>query len=523
MFLRIYSGIIIAALLSISACYLVYQQIDSARSAEYTLNLFKGTQQLIKQGINRHEGAKQQQWIELVEKLIGLPIQLIPVDSSAISVERLSDIKKKGAFIESIPNKSYSQLWTSADQKNLLSIRVKNVAEQQLRVTSYLLLNELGRYPRSKRANELVRLRQFFHYDINIHDKQNLKLDSQQNRRLLRGDVVVAFEKDEINQDVLMVYSRYKTTEQYLVMGPILPYNSNPTWLLASLLILSLSITGILIYALVKSLERRMRRIKDVVLNFGPDTLESRVTVDDSDAIGELAMGINSMATRIQHLLLDQKDITQAISHELRTPISRMKFRLEMLKETSSTSAEKYLTRLTGDINELENLVEELLAFQSLESNHETKSKVINLNNLLSNLIDEIYEPFESISLELPIENSSLNLTGDENQLKRLVQNLLINAFKHAKSKVKVEIKARSLLVHDDGEGVPIEQRERIFSPFVRLDSSRNKKTGGFGLGLAIIARIVRLHNASIQVKESTLGGAVFIVNFPPVNRKKHL
>ena len=519
MFVRIYSGIIFAALVSISSCYLLYQQIDRLRTSEYTLNLFKGTQQLIKQGINRHDGVKQQQWMQLVEKLIGLPIQLIPISEAPITDAQLKEIDEKSAVIESIEDKNYSQLWTRADDANLLSIRVKNVAEQQLRITAYLLLNELGRHARSKRVNELNKLRQYFHYDINILDKKELQLDSQQSRRLLRGDIVVAFEKDETNQDVLMVYSRYKSTEQYLVIGPILPYNSNPTWLLASLLILALSITGLMIYVLVKTLERRMRRIKDVVVNFGPATLESRVPVDDSDAIGDLAMGINAMATRIQHLLMDQKDITQAISHELRTPISRMKFRLEMLKEKAADPAQKYVTRLNKDIGELDDLVEELLAFQLLDSSHQIENKRIVLNTLTNSLIEEIYEPFESIKLDLTDTNQELKVYGDESQLKRLMQNLLINAFKHAKSKVKIEITRHSITVHDDGEGIPQDQRERIFSPFVRLDSSRNKKTGGFGLGLAIIERIVRLHNANIRVMESPLGGAAFIVTFPSVPR----
>lgn len=519
MFVRIYSGIVFAALVSISSCYLLYKQIDELRTAEYTLNLFKGTQQLIKQGVNRHDGEKQQQWMQLVEKLIGLPIQLLPISEAPISPAQLDEIDKKSAVIESIQDKNYSQLWTKADDDHLLRIKVKNVAEQQLRITAYLLLNELGRHARSKRANELNRLREYFHYDINILDKQDLNLDSQQSRRLIRGDIVVAFEKDESNQDVLMVYSRYKSTEQYLVIGPILPYNSNPTWLLASLLILALSITGIMIYVLVKTLERRMRRIKDVVVNFGPTTLESRVPVDDSDAIGDLALGINAMATRIQHLLMDQKDITQAISHELRTPISRMKFRLEMLKESAAANSQKYITKLTRDIGELDNLVEELLDFQLLDSSHQIENKLITLNGLVNQLVEEIYEPYESIKLEIASDHHPLRVSGDESQLKRLMQNLLINAFKHAKTKVKIDITPHSFCVHDDGEGIPMDQRERIFSPFVRLDSSRNKKTGGFGLGLAIIERIVRLHHANIKVIESPLGGAAFIVTFPTPSR----
>ena len=518
MFVRIYSGILLSTLISISCCYLGYQYINHVRSIDYTLSIFSGTQQLITEGVNRHQGKKQKQWIDLVEKLIGLPIAIIPISNNPLGNRDMATLESDGIFIEPLADDIHSRIWTKSANNELVSVKLKNIAEQQLRITAFLILNELGRYPRSKQFEQVRRLHQYFHFDINIYNKNQLNIDNQQMLRLNRGDVVVSFDKDQNNQDVLQVYSRYKSTQQYLTIGPIATYNPTPTWLMAALLVLALSVTGFIIYLLVKSLERRMKSISNVVVNFGPHTLHSRVQESGQDAIGELANGINVMASRIENLLQDQKDITQAISHELRTPISRMKFRVEILKDNSDTKTLLKLEKLNADINELDLLVEELLVFQSLDSSEAPELQALDMVALIHNMISEIYEPFQNIELILSLPKPAVMLRADANQLRRMLQNLLINAFKHAHSRVKVTLETSpiTLQISDDGEGIPQDQRQRIFSPFVRLDSSRNRQTGGFGLGLAIIQRIARLHHASIEVTDSPLGGANFKVTFGP-------
>ncbi|MEH6348270.1 MAG: ATP-binding protein [Bermanella sp.] len=516
MFVRIYSGILFSTLISISCCYFGYQYINHVRSIDYTLSIFSGTQQLITEGVNRHQGKKQRQWIDLVEKLIGLPIAIIPIDKKPLGNRDLATLESDNIFIEPLPDGIHSRIWTQANDGKLISVKLKNIAEQQLRITAFLILNELGRYPRSKQFEQLIRLRQYFHFDINIYSKEQLNLDNQQLLRLDRGDVVVSFDKDKDNQDVLQVYSRYKSTHQYLAIGPIATYNANPTWLMATLLVFALGVTGLFIYLLVRSLERRMKSISDVVVNFGPSTLDTRISDKGQDAISDMAKGINAMASRIESLLQDQKDITQAISHELRTPISRMKFRVEMLKDKADAHDLTKLEKLNHDIHELDLLVEELLIFQMLDSSNAPEPVPVNMVALIHTMIAEIYEPYQAIELELNFPAQPIWVKGDANQLRRMLQNLIINAFKHAQSTVRVSLDQQpvTLQICDDGEGIPEDQRQRIFTPFVRLDSSRNRQTGGFGLGLAIIQRIARLHHASIVVIDSPLGGANFKVTF---------
>ncbi len=516
MFVRIYSGILFSTLISITCCYLAYQYINHVRASEYTLSIFSGTQQLITEGVNRHQDTKRKQWIDLVEKLIGLPISVSKANNTPLSHSQLEKLIHDKILIEPLKDGVHSRIWTQANDGKLISVKLKNIAEQQLRITAFLILNELGRYPRSKQFEQLVRLRQYFHYDINIYSKEQLNLDNQQLLRLDRGDVVVSFDKDKNNQDILQVYSRYKSTRQYLTIGPITTYNANPTWFMAALLVFALCVTGFFIYLLVKSLERRMKSISDVVVNFGPSTLGTRIDDSGQDAIAHMAKGINVMASRIENLLQDQKDITQAISHELRTPISRMKFRVEMLKEKADTTDLAKLEKLNHDIKELDLLVEELLVFQMLDSSKTPEPVDVDIVALIQTMISEIYEPYQDIELQLNFSKQAIWVKGDANQLRRMLQNLMINAFKHAQSKINVSLDTQpvTLQISDDGEGIPEDQRQRIFTPFVRLDSSRNRQTGGFGLGLAIISRIARLHQASIVVTKSSLGGANFKVTF---------
>ena len=193
-----------------------------------------------------------------------------------------------------------------------------------------------------------------------------------------------------------------------------------------------------------------------------------------------------------------------------------MKFRVEILKDNANSTDLEKLKKLNNDIKELDVLVEELLVFQMLDSVSAPEPQPIDMAALIHTMVAEIYEPYQTIQLELDFPEHPVWVQGDANQLRRMLQNLIINAFKHAHGKVRVSLEQSpvTLQISDDGEGIPEDQRQRIFTPFVRLDSSRNRQTGGFGLGLAIIQRIARLHHAHISVTESALGGANFKVVF---------
>jgi len=283
------------------------------------------------------------------------------------------------------------------------------------------------------------------------------------------------------------------------------------------MLALSIIITAAMAYILVYGLEKRLTKIDRSMQNFARGQGHKPVPMEGQDAIAKLATTINGMALRIGSLLNEQKEIGQAISHEIRTPISRMKFRLHALLDSQLN--DKQTNKLLGlqkDINEIDNLIDEILTLQQGE--HTQVFSNINLHDLLTSLLDVHSVQYAHIQYSLECDEYQL-IVGDPKLLTRALQNLIQNGFKHAKNCLNISVIEESsglkLKIGDDGEGISHDKKEQVFTPFIRLDSSRNKKTGGFGLGLAIVKRICDAHGIRVWVEDSPLGGAQFCLFIP--------
>jgi two-component system OmpR family sensor kinase len=229
--------------------------------------------------------------------------------------------------------------------------------------------------------------------------------------------------------------------------------------------------------------------------------------------IAPIAISFEQMRQQIQRLLGLQREMTQAVSHELRTPLARLSFALEL---SALAQDEKQL--MLNDVKELEQLVDEMLDYARLESAQpQLKMQQVDLSELLQNLVEKL-SPLPGAAIELHLSNSCVYVC-DGHYLERAVQNLLVNAKRFAHSKVLLVLEPAAsgieIGVEDDGPGIAPEKRAEILKPFVRLDPSRQKGFGGFGLGLAIVCRVLEWHKASIEVGESRLGGASFRIKLP--------
>jgi len=226
------------------------------------------------------------------------------------------------------------------------------------------------------------------------------------------------------------------------------------------------------------------------------------------------------MAGRIQQLIDSHKDLTRAVSHELRTPISRIRFSLEMV-QVSGNEPERlhYLQEIGQDIDELDSLVSELLIYARFD--RETPDLNREERLLAPWLADTVHTSktqFQQIvcTCRIARDAGAIKARIAPRFMTRALTNLIANAAKYARRQVIVSLekKDRDCLIHvdDDGPGIPEADRERIFEPFVRIDSSRNRTTGGHGLGLAIVRRIVTMHRGRVWVEPSSLGGARFTI-----------
>jgi signal transduction histidine kinase len=261
-----------------------------------------------------------------------------------------------------------------------------------------------------------------------------------------------------------------------------------------------------------------LQTLSRVADDVGTGRLSARAHLKPSDAVYPLAERINAMAERIQGLLDAQKNLLHSVSHELRTPIARLEFAMELLAERAADPAlTKRIHAMEGDLAELNELVKELLSMSKLDNTQGLQRALFELEPLLREGAASLHPAPQSLLIDLDARLGSID--GDRRLLGRAVGNLLRNAQKYAVH--TVVLRARridcriEIAVDDDGPGIPEAEREPIFEPFYRLDRSRDRATGGFGLGLSIARKAVVLHGGTLRVETSPLGGARFVIDVP--------
>jgi signal transduction histidine kinase len=305
----------------------------------------------------------------------------------------------------------------------------------------------------------------------------------------------------------------------------VLPVNGSPkppTTALVALVSLLLAITGIAGFIVIAPTIRNLRRLEITALRFSMGDLTARAAVPGSNAVGSVARQFNIMADGIQEKIERERQLLQAVSHELRTPVARLRFSLNFLRQSVDESErDQSLQEMDEEINEIDALVKELVGYNRMsDSETQLAPEYIDAAKMVADMVSCVRPFQQGITVEFtPIGGHSCSLFADPAQCRRVVQNLLLNALRHAHSQVYVCTERREteavISVSDDGPGIPESQRDRIFHPFVRVDDSRSKESGGVGLGLAIVDRIMRLHGGSVTLEQSGAGGARFVTTWP--------
>ncbi|WCP65792.1 ATP-binding protein [Vibrio tubiashii] len=278
---------------------------------------------------------------------------------------------------------------------------------------------------------------------------------------------------------------------------------------------------GFFVYSLclILFLSRRVRLLENATVKFAQGDFNVRAPTKGRDSVGRLNTSFNYMADKISNLIASNRFLTNAVAHDLRTPIFRIQWQAEMLQDQNlSKEQHDKIASIIEDTEEMERMVDELLYFAKMERPEtELSLEQLNLNRFLPEVVQRLPNS-RDINIALDIE-SNVELCADRSLLKRGVVNLLSNAVKYAKDQVQLSVKESDghlvLIVEDDGNGIPSEHWSSIFQPFYSADASRNKENSGFGLGLAIVDLIVKRHQGTVEVGQSTLGGAQFTLTFP--------
>jgi len=276
--------------------------------------------------------------------------------------------------------------------------------------------------------------------------------------------------------------------------------------------IVLLMVVLIWLYPLIKQL----KKLKLTAKAFGEGQLEQRIESHSTSYISDIEIEFNRMALRIQTLISDNKLLSDAVSHDLRTPLARLRFGIEVLQETDNPKTrDKYQQHLSRDISEMERLVNVLLNYARIEQSMiAVEKQIIDLNELVSQCVQAITDSDKVIHWQA---NGAAMVNGDMNYLSMLINNLLSNAQQYASKEINLTIERNgsklALIISDDGPGIPQEKRDELLKPFMRGDQSHEKQ--GYGMGLAIVSRIAQLHDATFTITDSVeLGGAEFSLSF---------
>ncbi|GAC15412.1 ATP-binding protein [Aliiglaciecola lipolytica] len=261
---------------------------------------------------------------------------------------------------------------------------------------------------------------------------------------------------------------------------------------------------------------RDLQQLKQAASSIGPSGEFPAIEVEPRSVVFPIAVALNDLGNRVRELLNTQRELTGAVAHEFRTPLSRLKFAIAAHDiEQSGPWAE-----MNKDIDELEKLVQEMLSYTSMEVQEpELNITDIPLLTLCKQRIEYLQKSMPS-TLRLEFRGPDHIILGDEHFIERVIDNLFNNAYRYAESTIRVSVSKSKrgilLQLEDDGLGVPEIYQKRIFEPFFRPDNSRDRKRGGAGLGLAIIKRIMHWHEGECWVENAHLGGACFCLLFKP-------
>lgn len=306
-------------------------------------------------------------------------------------------------------------------------------------------------------------------------------------------------------------------------IGDGAPNSFIPPWLakgapalLVSLLVLFIAVAAGA-WPVAKSLTRRLQALRKGVEVFGAGQLQHRVAVEGHDEVAALANSFNDAAQRIEDLVTSNRSLLANASHELRSPLARLKMAVSIMADMPPARAAQLKEEIHQDIAELDALVEEVLLASRLDATTELSRQPV---DLLGMVTEEASRVGAEVDIQPDLGRSLQPYLGDERLLRRAVRNLLENAKRYGGQDPCIVLslvdgsQGISISISDTGPGVPYEQRERIFDPFYRMPGHA-EHAGGVGLGLSLVRQIARRHGGDVVCNAPPSGGGRFTISLP--------
>jgi len=296
----------------------------------------------------------------------------------------------------------------------------------------------------------------------------------------------------------------------------------------------AIAVGGVTTFILVLLFTRPLVRLRKAARELARGNLNTRVSgfkpqsrFSKGDEFGALAQDFNHMAERLESLVGAQRLLLRDVSHELRSPLARLSVALELAREDGTPETEVHLSRIEQEAHNLNRLIKQLLELSSMEAVEKIEPfELVSLDGLLEQIVpDAEYEANQrhcSVRLQM---DEACSIRGNREMLYRAVENVVRNAIRYTDSGSEIEIRLSStkgsngrvalVEISDHGPGIPESEIKDVFRPFYRVDHARSPETGGFGVGLAITERAVKLHDGEVHASNRKGGGATIQMCFP--------
>ena len=391
--------------------------------------------------------------------------------------------------------------------------------EQQMDGTVRMIQRELLSQPPARRQAELNSIRELFTYPVKLLPGLPAELDDNARARLASGHSWLDYGNE-------LLYAPLPGTRQVLQLGPLNQGTEQHNFLQSEwgLFLLWFVFFGVpmaaLIYLNLRPHWQSLLALRSTATQLAEGDLSARVGQLNSPLFAPLSTVINDMATRLERQVETRQALAHAVAHELRTPVARLRFGLSMLDEAEDDNERQhYREGMERDLTELDELLNISLSYARLDRGEVSlQYETVDLNEWFDDLI-QLMQPLCPPHLTLGLDCAAGSTTFDRKLMYVATRNLLLNAFKYAASRVQMTVRLEGgqlqIAVEDDGPGIPPEECERIFEPFQRLDRSRDRATGGHGLGLSFVRLITLHHGGNARAGRASLGGARMALSLP--------
>ena len=491
----------------------------------WAVKTYQSTFYLLEKSLLPLPESEWQNEINKISKDFGYELAIIPIQQVGAEND-LSNSLLSGEFVyqstdpERIIRRINDSQWAVSLSMN------PNESERIIRSASgsiALLKKELESTPSHQWQQTATDLSSRFDYDIDIVQLKELNLENEKLVQLQKNEPTWQYD----NEYNLIFYQLLSDKRSVMRISSVNVNMLTAEVFIVIILAFVLAIS-IAMFLWVSPLWRDINQLTKTAALFGEGYLNERSEMAKNSVLARLSTSFNHMAERIEKLIVEHRKLTNAIAHDLRTPLYRLRFAFEMLCENDISQQEKikYQHSIDTSIEDLDHLINQTLVLSRYSRATDiTLFSECYLAQAITKEVSHFREQYDGFDIELNValELQQRKVFVDERALKRALTNLLSNALRYAKSQVKVSLmlcvyegeEFCTLSVEDDGKGISDEDKHRILQPFTQLDSKEREANSGHGLGLAIVSQIASWHNGTVTVEDAQLAGAKFVLQWP--------